>query len=180
MPYVMNALDTQVSTQAQGKWFTFKPREIKMFYQPEIARFLGQMRGEEGLVEIEDSMMEKKLSDNPADREDFQNYIENKRVEGINARVKKLEWQKANLLSSLRYDIEAKGMKMDPLILASKGDLAALKELNKLQGEVHEKQLSIAEQVRKELGLEEYGDTSSSESGKTDQGRSDIVKPTKA
>lgn len=152
----MNALDNQVSTQAQGKWFTFKPREIKMFYQPEIARFMGQMRGEEGLVEIEDSMMEKKLSDNPADREDFQNYIEQKRREGVAARIKKLEWIKHNLLTSLKFDIEAKGMKMDPLTIATKADRDHLRELKKLAGQEALEQENIAEDIRKELGLEAY------------------------
>lgn len=154
MPYVMNCLDTPVSTQAQGKWFSFKPREIKMFYQPEIARFMGQMRGEEGLVEIPDNIMEKEKDDITRIE-----YIEGKRREGITARVQKLEWQKQNLLSSLRFDIEAKGMKVDPLILASKGDLAALRELNAIKGEVSRQQLNTAEQVRKELGLDEYSTT---------------------
>lgn len=152
----MNCLETSVSTQAQGKWFTFKPREIKLFHQPEIARFMGQMRGNEGLVEIPDTIMELEKDDKSRVE-----YIENKRKEGVVARVKQLEWQKNNLVSSLRFDIEAKGMKMDPLILASKGDLLALKELNNISGEITKQELSTAEQVRKELGLEAYNPTDS-------------------
>lgn len=175
MPYVMNCLDTQVSTQAQGKWFTFKPREIKMFYQPEIARFMGQMRGEDGLVEIPDSIMELEK-----DAPQRLSAIEQKRIEGVNARVRKLEWQKQNLLGSLRLDVEMKGMKTDSLVFASKGDLNSLKELNALQGEIRKQELSTADEVRKELGLNPHGDTSSSEPGKTDSGRPNNVKPAKA
>jgi len=170
MPFVMNCLDKQVSTQAHGKWFTFKPREIKMFYIPELARFMGQLRGEEGLVEIPDSIMELE-KDNP---ERIQ-YLEDKRREGVNKRVQKLEWQKHNLMSSLRLDLEVKGLKVDPLILASKGDVEAIRELNTLRGEISKQALSNAELIRKELGLD--GDTSGTESGSTDPRREDSTKP---
>lgn len=174
MPWVMNCLDNHVSTQAQGKWFTFKPRELKMFYQPEIARFLGQMRGEEGLVEVPDVVAEK----DPKDPERIQ-FLEDKRREGVNARLRKLEWQRHNLLTSLKFDIESKGMKMDPLILATKGDLAALKELNQLNGEVIRAQESTAEQVRKELGIEPHGSSSSSDVREVNPRRENPVKPAK-
>lgn len=171
MAYVMNCLDKQVSTQAQGKWFTFKPREIKMFYVPELARFMGQMRGEEGLVEIPDHIMELE-KDNP---ERIQ-YLEDKRREGVNARVKRLEWQKHNLMSSLKLDLEVKGLKVDPLILASKGDVEAIKELNTLRGEISKQELSNAELIRKELGLD--GNTGSTQSGQTTERRADSAQPT--
>lgn len=180
MPYVMNCLDTAVSTQAQGKWFSFKPREIKMFYQPEIARFMGQMRGEEGLVEIPDNIAELRLSEDPAQRSEYTEYIEHKRREGVQARIKKLEWQRHNLLTSLKFDIEAKGMKMDPLILATKGDLSSLRELNVLNGEVIRAQESVAEQVRKELGLEPSVAVNSTESRETNTRRESPSQPAKA
>lgn len=180
MAYVMNCLDTVVSTQAHGKWFTFKPKEIKFFHTPEIARFMGQMRGEEGLVEIPDMIAELKLSEDPKQQTEYKEYIEGKRKEGINARIKKLEWQRHNLLTSLKFDIEAKGLKMDPLILATKGDLSAIKELNQLTGEVTRVGESVAEQVRKELGLEPSGNVNSTNTGTANSGFTNPAKSTKA
>jgi len=170
----MNCLDTPVSTQAQGKWFSFKPREIKLFYQPEVARFMGQMRGDEGLVEIPDQIME--LEKDDASRIQF---LEERRKEGITKRVSKLEWQKYNLLASLKLDLEVKGMKVDPVVIASKGDLAALKELNALHGEIKKQEINMAEAIRKELGLD-VNHTGSTESGKNDSGHPHSTQPAKA
>ena len=168
----MNCLDKQVSVQSGSKWFTFKPNEIKMFHNPEIARFISQAKGEEGLVEISDSIMELEPTD--ASRVE---YMSERRREGINKRIKKLDWQKHNLLAALRLDLEIKGLKVDPLILASKGDVEAIKELNKLTGDVQRAELSNADIIRKELGIDGI---SSTNVGAVDQGRPNPTQSTKA
>lgn len=170
MPYIMNCLPSQVSVQAFGKWFTLKPNEIKMFHQEELARFIGQAKGDEGLVEVEDRIMEM----DPSDVE-RQAYLEQKRREGIQKRINRLEWQKNNLLGSLKLDLEIKGIKADPLVLASKGDVAAIKELRVLtEGEVGREE-SNAEILRKELGLD--GNTDSTNTGAANSRRSDSAQP---
>lgn len=173
MPYVMNCLPTQVSVQVTGKWFTFKPKEIKVFHSPDIARFIGQAKGEEGLVEIGDDVMELEKTD-PARL----SYIADKQREGVNKRIAKLEWQKHNLLASLRLDLETKGLKVDPLVIASKGDVAAIKELNALTQGAAQNEASNADILRKELGLD--GTADNTHSGAANTGRTGTFKPTQA
>ncbi|GAC1501957.1 MAG: hypothetical protein NVS1B10_06470 [Candidatus Saccharimonadales bacterium] len=173
MPYVMNALNTQVSVQATGKWFTFKPNEIKTFHNANIASFISQNKGEEGLVEIADPIME--LDPNNPERLE---YIRARREEGIQKRVQKLEFIKQNLLGSLRYDVELKGIKTDPLTFATKGELAAIKELNVLTNEQAKNITNVADEVRKALGILD-GTGSSPHIGATDTGRSYPPQPTK-
>ena len=58
MPYIMNTLEDRVRTQAHGKWFTWNPGEIKILHNANLAVFLAQHRGEEGLAEVPDAIMD--------------------------------------------------------------------------------------------------------------------------
>ena len=150
MPYIMNALDNEVKVQAHGKWFTFKPREIKNMHSPNLAMFLATNRGEDGLVDISDETME-------LDKKsiEYMEYIEKRRIEGIQKRVQKLEFMKQNLLSSLRYDLEVKNIKADPLTFASKGEVAAIKELVSLKEHQQKDITNNADELRKLLDKSE-------------------------
>ncbi len=149
MPYIFNALQNQVSTQAHGKWFTWKPLEIKIFHNAKLSEFLYQNRSEEGLVEIQDYIMELDKTS-----PEYKEAIEEKRKAGVEGRIRGLDKIKNNLVNSLAMDYSVANMKGDHLALASKGELSAIKELNALRGEIEANQIRIADEVRKELGLE--------------------------
>jgi hypothetical protein len=144
----MNALDVDVYVQAHGKPFSFKPRQIKNMHNPNLAMFLSQNRGENGLVDIADEVME--LDKNSPE---FLEAIEAKRKEGIEKRINKLRWIINNLESSLRYDIETKGLKIDPLSQASKGELLAYKEMATLVDAEQKQAINTADEIRKMQGV---------------------------
>ncbi len=152
MPYIFNALNNSVSTQAHGKWFSWKPLEIKMLHNEKLSEFIYQNRSEEGLVEVQDYIMELDKAST-----EYKELIEEKRKVGIENRIKGLDRVKNNLLNSLAMDYALANIKGDPLAIASKGELAAIKELNALRGEVAENQMRIADEVRKELGIDASG-----------------------
>lgn len=174
MPYIMNALETPINTQAHGKWFQWKPGQIKEIQNNDLAMFFTQNRGEEGLVGISDTIME-------LDKEssEYKEYVEERRKEGVQKRINKLDSIIRNLTESLRFDLQSKGMKIDPIVFASKGELAALKERATLQQYEQSKQLNVAEEVRKQLEIINGG-SSSSIVGENNSGRSDSSEPTKA
>lgn len=149
MAYIMNALETPINTQAHGKWFQWKPRQIKEIQNHDLAMFFTQNRGEEGLVGVSDQIMELPEND-PARLE----YLEDRRKEGIEKRISKLDSIMRNLTESLKYDLEAKGMaNVNPLAFASKGELAAIKERASLQQYEQSRQLNVIEEVKKQLEI---------------------------
>lgn len=172
MAYIMNALDTDVNVQAHGKWFSFKPRQIKNMHNENLALFLSQNRGENGLVAIGNDIME--LDRNSPE---FREHIEERRKEGVEKRVQKLQWMINNLESSIRFDIENKGLKIDPLSQASKGELAAYKEMITLKGEEARQGMNVGDEVRK--AREQLYGTSGSKSGADHQGLQNSTKPAK-
>lgn len=144
MAYIMNCLNEQVSTQAHGKWFTFKPGEIKLLHNPNLAFFFATNRGEEGLVEIGDSIME--LDKNGAE---YKVSIAHKRKEGIAKYVNKQNSIIRNLEMSLRRDYETSGAKGNYLFEASKGELAAYKNLAKYKEFENAEALNVADEIMK-------------------------------
>lgn len=144
MPYIMNALATPINTQAHGKWFQWKPGQIKEIQNQDLAHFFTQNRGEEGLVGINDNIME--LAPEDPTRVEF---IEERRKEGVQKRINKLDSVINNLEQSLRYDLEAKNMKADPLTFASKGELAAYKERATLSEFERKQAMNVGDEIRK-------------------------------
>lgn len=154
MPYIMNALPTQVQTQAHGKWFTFKPLEIKYLHNPNLAEFISQRRIEDGLVEIPEAIYE--LEKTNPERATF---IEDRRREGVQRRIQGLSVVVRNLTNSLAMDYSKVGLRGSHLDDASRGELAAAKELNSLKGEVRAEAPRVADEIRKELGLDGTSDS---------------------
>lgn len=183
MPFVMNALATPINTQAHGKWFAWKPGQIKEIQNNDLAMFLTQNRGEEGLVGIDDHMMELDKSD-PENLAKFNEYIEDRRKEGVQKRINKLDSIIRNLEQSLRFDLESKNIKSDPLSFASKGELQAYKERASLMEFERKNVLNVGDEIRKLKaqmdGEVVDGNVSSPQPGKTSSGRPDNVKPAKS
>lgn len=144
MPFIMNALQTPINTQAHGKWFQWKPGQIKDIQNQDLAHFFTQNRGEEGLVGINNDIMEMDVND-PVRLE----FIEERRKEGVQKRINKLDAIINNLEQSLRYDLEAKNMKADPLTFASKGELNAYKERATLSDFERKQAMNVGDEIRK-------------------------------
>lgn len=170
----MNALDTPVNTQAHGKWFQWKPLQIKDIQNEDLAMFFIQNRADDGLVSIPDH-----VANEDKNSIVYLEAIEECRKQGIANRINKLNFIIANLEQSLRYDLEAKNIKADPLTLASKGELAAYKELANLKEYEHKAAINVAEEIRRMKGIIDGGG-SSSDTGKNNQGFSYPIKSTKA
>lgn len=171
MAYIMNALDEEVRTQAHGKWFTWKPQEIKTIHNENLARFLAQHRGEEGLVEIPDSIME-------MDKTGFEykQAIYERRKDGVTKFVSKQNFIVRNLEMSLRRDYETSGQKGNFLFEASTGELAAYKNLKKYKQFEQEQKLNVADEIQK-LRDEIYGEMEKEIKGETS--RPSPLKPAK-
>lgn len=164
MPYIMNALDEQVQTQAHGKWFSWKPQEIKIFHNANLSRFLSQSRGDEGLVEVPDEVME--LDKNS---EAYKTKLYEIRKSGIEKYVRKQNSIVRNLEISLRGDYERSGQKGNFLFEASKGELEAYKKLKKYKEFEAQEQLNVADEIQK-IREELYG-SGSGKSGEVAPGR---------
>lgn len=154
MPYILNCLNESVSTQAHGKWFSWKPQEIKMLHNVHLCEFLHQKRGEEGLVEIPESVMELDKAGSA-----YKVAIAEKRKEGVAKRVAKLNSVIRNLEMSLRRDYETSGQKGNYNFEASTGELSAYKELAKYREFEQAEKLNIADEIQKARAAL-YGETS--------------------
>ncbi len=151
MPYIMNALEDKVTTMAHGKYFTFNPSEIKQIHNLNLANFFSQYRGEDGLVEVRDEVME--LDKNSPE---FKAAIYECRKQGIAKFVQKQNYIIRNLEMSLRRDYETSGQKGNFLFEASKGELAAYKNLKKYKEFEATEQLNTADEIAK-IREELYG-----------------------
>ncbi len=174
MPYIMNALNETVSVQAHGNWFSFKPMEIKMLHNAKLAEFLHQYRGENGLVEVPETLMEMDKT-----TQEYRDAIQEKRKEGITKYIAKQQFIINNLEVSMRRDYEQSGQKGNYLGQASKGELAAYNQLAKYKEFEAEQQINIAEEIQK-VKDRIYGSGNSTNTGKTDSGSPDSVKPTQS
>lgn len=144
MPYIFNSLDENVTTQAHGKWFSWKPQEIKTIHNENLARFLSQNRGEEGLVEIPESVMEMDKTS-----PEYKQAIYELRRAGVMKFINKQNSVIRNLEISLRGDYERTGMKGNFLFEATKGELQAYKNLKKYKEFETREHLNIADEIQK-------------------------------
>lgn len=155
MPYIMNALPTPVNVKAFGNWYSFTPGQIKLIHNENVAFFLMEKRGEDGLVGISEGEMEWKTENPEAHRQ----AIETKRIEGINKRLEKLEWVKQNLMSSLSKDLKQTNNSTEALVFASKGEKEALKELKSLRAEAAKVEGGGIEDLKKLVQELDSGDS---------------------
>jgi hypothetical protein len=175
--YIMNCLDEIVRVQAHGNWFTFKPLQIKAINNKDLYQFLSSMRAEDGLIGFDPSYMSL-----PKNGPEFKEYWEGQRKQGVEKVIQKLEWVQRNLEQSLRYDLEVKNIKGDPLSYASAGEVLAYKKLAKLKGFERANSLNKADEIRRIKAEIEGTDATSNipaQSGAPSTGRTDTAKPTK-
>lgn len=151
MAMVFNATEEEVSVQAQGNWFTFKPKQVKNMTD-RIAQFLIEKRSEDGIVGL------------PAEFEDpdFKNTEEGRKIlasktkEGIDRFLMKQRRIVDNNLQSLARDLEMANIHTDSRSLASDGELKAMELLAKYQSkdqDEQKKRLEEFDRLQKKLGV---------------------------
>lgn len=144
MALIFNATNEVQSVKAVGNWYTFKPKEIKAFYNANIADFIAQERREYGLV-----LVDGRLSDL-----DFRNSEEGKALlteyedRGIDQFIDALRARIANNQISLRQDLEKANLKMDPAILASTGEIDAMRTVAKYQKNKEDREQQKIDEVK--------------------------------
>lgn len=139
---VMNALDKEVHVQAFGNYFSFKAGQIKRLRR-EIGDFICRERKSMGLVGLPPEFEEPEYKVS----EEGKAILEQKKLEGVRNRIQHLQWQ-VNNLKSLQRDLEMKNMKVDPLTLATDGDIAAMEELHLYQAKAQDGDKKRVEKLR--------------------------------
>lgn len=148
---VFNATNEELSTQAFGNWFSFKPKQIKIMTD-NVGHFLIIQRGEEGLVglppEFEDPEF-KSTAEGIA-------ILKAKEAEGIEKFLKKQLEVVNNNLQSLNRDLKMKNIDTDSRAFMSDGELRALEMLAKYrqaQQDENHKRIEKAAELQRKLGL---------------------------
>lgn len=140
----MNATPEVIKVQAFGNWFEFKPEAIKVISNDALAHFLVTDKKYMGLVSFPEDVFEKGM-----DSKEFKETKEQKKKEGIDARVKHLQRVIQNLEVSLKRDLEQANIKADPMKMASPGEVAAYKELAKYAQMEQDAEESKAKEISK-------------------------------
>lgn len=111
-----------------GNHFNLKSGQIRNF-EDKIAHFIQTERRYLGLVDLPEEFTDVAHKES----EEGKSLLAEKRREGIDARVQHLRSVIYNNEVSLRQDLEKANIKADPKVFASKGEVAAYRELVKYQ-----------------------------------------------
>lgn len=141
--YIFNALDKNVKFKALGNHFELKPRQIKRF-NADMGNWIAKERGEYGLVAIDNRFEEHEFKVS----EEGVALLEEARQEGVRKRAAHLKRVVDNLLISVRQDINMADMKLDPLSIATDGELEAMQELQGLQRQSNDREKIRLEKAR--------------------------------
>ena len=123
--FLMNALDEEKQVKAQGNYFTFKPKQVKEFVNGHVAEFIEANYKQEGIVSLPSQMSDSDFRKS----EEGKALIQERIKLGIQNRIDHLTWMVNNLLVSLQHDMDMKEIKANVMTQASKGEVAAMKEL---------------------------------------------------
>lgn len=129
MPVIMNCLDRDNDVVVGGATFKFKPNQIRVIYQPDIANTIVRLKGEFGFVGLDDTMEDPEYRASEAGKKE----ILARRADGVNQYCQRLRTLIYNAQVSLRMDLERSNIKADPKVFASDGDIHNLEELLKYQ-----------------------------------------------
>lgn len=125
---VMNATNEKVTVKAMGNWFEFKPKQIKNFTH-NLGLFLITERSQNGLVHVPDAFEDPEYKAT----EEGRAQLSDLEKRGIEAFCKGLRQRIYNNQVSLRQDLERSNLKVDPAVLATDGELEAMRLLAKYQ-----------------------------------------------
>lgn len=143
---VLNATNEKISIQALGNWFEFKPKQVKNLTH-NLAMFIITERREKGLVHLPDAFEDPEYKNTPDGKAEFA-LVEQR---GIDSFCEALRRRIFNNQVSLRQDLEKGNMKIDPAVLASEGELEAMRLLSKYQQKDDDTAQKKADEVKELL-----------------------------
>lgn len=135
MPWIMNALDEENTVVVGGNHFTFKPKQIKMIFQPHIADFIARDRREYGFVELPGVLGEKEIetAGEFTATPEGKSLVASKSREGIENYCERLRWLLFNQQVSLKRDLEKANHKEDPRVYANDAIIKQMECLSRYQ-----------------------------------------------
>jgi hypothetical protein len=152
MAIVINATQETITLRLRSHYFTWKPAQKKVIRDEELAHFIRTERGDSGLAVISELVRD--------DEEISPEELEERRA--ASAEAEKLECEAAldryvqkhrrvieNNQISLRRDLEQSGIKADPAVFASTGELESMKLVAKYQKSAEDKEQAKVEEVRR-------------------------------
>jgi primosomal protein N' len=108
MPFIMNASSVEQSVQVHGSWFSFKAKQIKEMNEAKSA-FLTSTKGYLGFVALPDEASDLDWRSTKEGKAE----IESAERNGIENRIRHLEWLRSNEQKSLRKDMDKVNMKSE-------------------------------------------------------------------
>lgn len=144
MAFVINTTEEVQSFKAAGNWFTFQPKKIKHIYD-HIAKFIAENRKESGVMTLPDEFEDPTFQNTPEGKAILEKTIE----EGIAHYVKGLRELIYNNQVSLRMDLAKADMKIDPAVLASEGELNAMRLVAKYQDRKKDEEQARIDEINK-------------------------------
>lgn len=145
MAFILNATPKEKSVCAQGKWFTFKPEQMKQIDNENLALFFSSNLAYEGLVRISDLFEDPDYRNTEAGKLAFQEAKE----KGIENRVGFLKYILNNELVSLKSDMQRDNDQSDPANYMSKAMVANMEELAEYKKKLNEKKKEQVSQIHK-------------------------------
>lgn len=138
MMLIMNCLEEENRAVVGGNTFTFAPKQIKPFYNDNLARLLETNRGEDGFISLPIELeylchlRPGETVDSIISKEHNELLVE-KRQEGVNRFVENLRRRVYNAQVSVKHDLDKMGIKADSRAYSSDQDLKNLELLVKYQ-----------------------------------------------
>lgn len=152
--YILNATDKEVHTKAFGNHFTFKSGEVKRMSE-NMGSFIAEQKGYLGLVSVPESLSDHNIVVHEdktmryRETPEGQALLVSRKQAGIDKRVAFLTGQVHNLKVSIAEDLAGQEMKIDPFLLATKGDEEAMEELASYQNQAEDEIKARTERLKK-------------------------------
>lgn len=143
MPLIMNTTNEVQKVKAFGNWFEFKPKQIKPMRE-EIADFISQDRGYQGMVLLPDSFEDLDYRQS----EEGKSKLKELEKQGISTYVTHLRSIVYNNQQSLRQDLAQAEMNIDPATLASDGELEAMRLVAQYQSKKDDEDQKKVDEVK--------------------------------
>lgn len=141
---IFNTTSEIQKVKAAGNHFEFKPKEVKFFYNTDIAAFIADERKHQGLVALPDEFLEHGYEKTPEGELRLAEFEQ----AGLDAYLGHLRTVIANNQVSLRQDLEKANLKIDPALLASKGELEAMRTVAKYQRQEEDRAQQKVDEVK--------------------------------
>lgn len=153
MALVMNATTEDQTFKALGQWFTISAGKTIRINNPSLVNFIAQERKEFGVVVLppEFDDIEQEYRNTPEGQEKLAALKES----AVNAYLDYHRGIIYNNQVSLKMDLEKANLKIDPAVLASKGELESMKIVAKYQkraDDVAQKRIDEVKEIMKEVG----------------------------